>query len=370
MIRPFAFLVLALALAACGGTDFAGGGNGGAGKKAGSDGNDGGDETDQANGGEDAGDEGLGSKVDLGAGQGGTDGDEDLGGTGASEIVENGELIQCPKKAQRLLILDFKSGWWAGDGGDFFQKVLDGLHVECKSSVTIEYHHLVKGLGGIILGAGTGTGIQNTSLVVPGGNGPQIGGDTFQTAFGDPTWNAYTQVWILSGSHADSMDLHTSDPFFAEVVSHAKAGTQNLFVGAGFGSITHANAVASAVGLGVSFQTAQEEGRILNPMGGVQVKTTLAVGDKLKKHVLFTRGIKAIADDMDVGGEEARGDFLNVTGATVIGNDSRNQPVIALPKLQGRKAVVDAGLQRYYAIWNDHPDTFQLLKNLIVYLSQ
>src|SRR5687768_14739026 len=49
----------------------------------------------------------------------------DLGAEAEGLLDADGDLIACPRKAQRLLILDFKSGWWAGDGGRFFEKVLN-----------------------------------------------------------------------------------------------------------------------------------------------------------------------------------------------------------------------------------------------------
>lgn len=47
----------------------------------------------------------------------------------------------CVAKPQRLLIIDMKSGWWSGDGGDFHDLLLPRIVRDC-ARVEIEYHFL------------------------------------------------------------------------------------------------------------------------------------------------------------------------------------------------------------------------------------
>lgn len=303
---------------------------------------------------------------------GGLSASGELGVTGNTAILtDGGNLIACPTKNQSILILDFKSGWWAGDGGNFFQKMVGSLQSACNQKVKIEYHHIINS------GSGGGqffpqlNGIQNTMLVVPGGATTNAG-TGFGTAFLDATFASYTQIWVLSGSSADPLDLSLSDPFFLQVVQHAQASKAAFFIGAGYGSISHGNAVATALNVPAQFSTQQVEGDILDPTAGVAVASLMG-GALLKHHILFTNGANNLPDDMIVGGKSAHGDAIGATGSvTVIATDNHGQASIAVPDpaAVGRKTVLDADMPRYYAIWqNLSPNALQFLRNVIVYLS-
>ena len=315
-----------------------------------------------------SGDKGLGSAGDTASGGTGT-GATDLGGASGDLVTDAGELVKCPKNPQKILIMDYKSGWWAGDGGQFFTKIIGGLHDECVGAVSIEYHHLVT--SGASLFMGGGGDIMNTTLSVPGGKAG-MGGSDFGSAFADATFNSYTQIWVLSGANNDPMDIHPGNAFLDQVLSATANSKANVFIGGGYGSIMTGNAFAGSLGLGTIFSTQQEEGRLLAPMAGVGVTSVLKVGAQLKKHVLFTRGIADIADNLVVGGQPAAGDTLsNSGGLEVIATDTQGQPSIAAGTKGTRKIVLDAGMHRYYATWNDgSAGTLQLLKNIITFLSK
>src|SRR6185312_7796052 len=131
----------------------------------------------------------LGGSVDGANGPGGGAGANGMLGTAGNSAIltDSGTLIACPKKNQTILILDFKSGWWAGDGGNFFQKITNSLQGTCTQQVTIEYHHIVTDGGGGGLFFPNLNGIQNTMLVVPGGT-PTDGSSDFNSAFRDSTF--------------------------------------------------------------------------------------------------------------------------------------------------------------------------------------
>lgn len=372
---PF-LLVLGLTvstLSACSGTDLSGANTKRA--KASIDAGDGGDgdetDTDRASGQgnqdtDNGGDPNAGDT--LGNSTVGIDGLDDIAGIDPA-LVEGGELIRCPKKPQKILILDFKSGWWAGDGGDFFNKLLGALHQDCPDDVSIEYHHITRGPGIIFVAKK----VINMQMFVPNGAGNlALGSSDFSTAFGDASWESYTEVWVLSGSHADPLDLVPNDAFFNAVLGKLSAIKANVFIGAGYGSITHANSASSTLGLGTPFSTDQAEGRILDPMGGVRVTSSVKTGEQLAKHILFTRGADEVADAMEVGGKQAYGDILSGgSSVKLLGKDSRGKGTIAVGKSGTRRVVMDADLPRYYSIWKDESQgTLQLLKNVIVYLSR
>ena len=48
----------------------------------------------------------------------------------------------CVAKPQRLLIIDMKSGWWSGDGGEFHNQLLPRIVKDCAQ---IEIEYLVSG---------------------------------------------------------------------------------------------------------------------------------------------------------------------------------------------------------------------------------
>lgn len=281
------------------------------------------------------------------------------------DVIQPGEPIPttCPKTAQHILIIDLKSGWWAGDGSNFFDKIIGGISNECVGAVQIEYHHILSE--------------DNESGIFPGGSLRRSNINNFDTMFAQRDWRQYTQIWLLSGSEADPDDLKTDDPLFEKILTATAASMARLFVGSGFGSISHANKLASALMPNVQFGTSQIQGEILSPgVDGLRIKSSLTKGSQLTEHALFN-GVNSLADELYTrpfgAGETARSDFMTSTGSlTVIGRDQSGQAIIATGDLANRRhVVVDAGLQRYYAITQPTGgETLKFLQNILTYLAQ
>lgn len=267
----------------------------------------------------------------------------------------------CPRVSQLILVIDLKSGWWAGDGANFFNKIMGSLSGACVGTVQFEYHHILedRGEGGVF----------------PGGLLQKQGLMQFESIFMQKDWNKYSQIWFLSGSDEDSDDLKTSDPLFKRIVSSVASSNAQLFIGAGYGSISHANKLANAVLPNVVFSTSQEEGELLHPESrGLPVKSVLTKGNQLIEHDLFN-GVNTLVDEVyeEFGNasDVARSDFLSsTTSLKVIGRNSSNMSSIAVGEMSNkRRVVIDTGLQRYYGISQPNgSETLKFLQNILVYL--
>ena len=293
------------------------------------------------------------------------------------DVDGDGNLNNCPTIPQSILILDFKSGWWSGDGGNFVDRITDGLSKACGTKITLEYHHVilsVKSLANIFFGnKDNGIPFANMQLTVPGNPKLHPGSTQFEQAFADPSFAKYTQIWLLSGSSADPADLQVNHPFFQKVLQSMKGSKAHFFLGVGYGSIPHAAAVADALQFGASFTTVQPEGNILNPMGSVTLNKSLSPGQFDSSQVLL-KGLTSIADSLVVSGVPAHGDAIqDQGGVNIIATDNLSQASLAVSKdnSAGPRFVLDADLPRYYAAWsNQSADTMKLLQNILVYLAK
>src|SRR5207253_979455 len=106
-----------------------------------------------------------------------------------------------PETKQSILILDLKSGWWAGDGASFFQTILGGISLNCKTSIKIEYHHITLTISQTHTYPETGTQSILGDIGFGGGN------IDFAKTFAESDWNNYNQIWLLSGAAFDPDDL-------------------------------------------------------------------------------------------------------------------------------------------------------------------
>jgi hypothetical protein len=203
-------------------------------------------------------------------------------------------------------VLDLKSGWWSGDGGRFVETALEKLKGRCDEPTTVDYHHL-------------------------------LGGDDAPADIAQ-----YGQIWLLSGSTGDPMDYELDDPELVSLIAKIKGSRANLLIGAGFGSVSHANALGEALGAGKLFEPRSEEGDDL-------------FYDEDDRHVVstitpsvasspFFAGVGAIADTIELDGDTAKSDAVVASGASAIASG------IATLQIGGRTVLLDAGLQRFYAI--------------------
>ncbi|MCX6128419.1 MAG: hypothetical protein NTX25_05060, partial [Proteobacteria bacterium] len=263
--------------------------------------------------------------------------------------------------------LDLKSGWWAGDGGSFVNKIVNsGLALPCQGKVSIEYHHLT--------GNGFGeNSVNDQYLMAPSSPVLMQQVASFEQIFKDPTWNSYQEIWLLSGSAADHADLPVASPFFQKLVQKISASKASLFIAAGFGSISHASAISTALGIGANFSTPHPEGMILNPMLGVGLINSVSGSLLDTQHILLKGGIQSLADKVRVGPIVTYGDVIvDKGGLEIVAKDNTGAISLAVLKDKSRKVVLDANLPRYYAAWSDDqsPDTMKVLKNILVYLAQ
>lgn len=281
------------------------------------------------------------------------------------EIGPGGEPIgqDCPETMQEVLVLDLKSGWWAGDAGDFFTTLLAGITEPCGDSFRFEFHHVLE--------------TSNTYQVFP--NGTLKAGsilDVEQLAL-KKDWSGYSQIWVLSGSQADTMDMRVSNPVFAGIVGKIKAAKVPLFLGSGNGNLTHANALMAGLGYATRFATNLPEGPVVDATEKFTIVSRMTMGKELTNHELFTRGIQAIADavqsdDLFGGGVLMQSDYLQC-GAdfSSVAKNVGGMAAIAISMSEGSKVVLDSGLQRYYSIKDSGgKDTLTFLQNIAVFLSK
>ncbi len=271
----------------------------------------------------------------------------------------------CTKRPQNILMLDFKSGWWAGDGGDFFKSLLSSLTAKCK--IKIEYHHIA--LTDDFFGEMT-----NMMKLFPGQEKEKEMPLNVAEGFAEKDWNKYTQIWVLSGSKEDLADIKVDDEFFMAMMDElANKKKPNVFVGSGYGSITHANAVMSKLQNSTRFATDLAEGLLLNPEGGIKVATTLAIGQELDETSELFRYLDSIADHVRVDDVLAAGDYLESypSSVRIVGKNTEGRPSIATAIMNERRFVFDAGLQRYYAVMKPaHEGTYALIRNIIRELAE
>jgi len=263
----------------------------------------------------------------------------------------------CPDHLQEILVLDLKSGWWAGDAGDFFTTLLNGLTEPCGNSFRFEFHHVLE--------------TSNTYQVFPGGDiraGSIL--DVDQLAL-KKNWGEYSQIWVLSGSAGDPYDMRVSNPVFQGVIAKIREAQVPLFLGSGNGNLTHVNALLGGMGSPSRFATTLPEGPVVDATGSVLVVSRLKAGAELKAHVLFSRGISTIVDAVQTGGTMMRSDYLQIgSDFTSVGDYSGTKSGIAVRLGEGPRIVLDSGLQRFYATKNsEENDTLKYLQNIAVYLS-
>jgi len=271
----------------------------------------------------------------------------------------NGETIpkDCPEKLQDILVLDMKSGWWAGDAGEFFTTLLRGLTEPCGDTYSFEFHHILE--------------TSNTYQVFPGGS-PRAGSilDINQLVL-KQDWGQYSQIWLLSGSVGDPYDMRASNPVFLGMLQKIHDAKVPLFLGSGNGNLTHVNALLTKLQSATQFTTNLPEGPVVNATGSFTALSHLKMGEQLTKHNLFARGIMQIADAVQTQSYQMRSDFLQLGSDFVaIGSEGVNRPLIAVSAGEGRRIVLDSGLQRFYVANNsEEKDTLTYLQNLAVYLS-
>ena len=274
-----------------------------------------------------------------------------------------GEDFRIPS----ILILDFRSGWWAGSAGEFHKVTLAPLRDD--SNLTIEYHHFTIG---------------NDVKCVYAPNKPEVcqmltmGMDPTPeevvAVFEQDSWNDYFQIWILSGSEKDGSDIRVNGALFGHLIAQAGDSCTPIFIGAGDGFIDHGNELANALGIGTIMSTTLANPGFFFGMSSVTVESRMMAGTHLGTHEIF-KDVDVVADGVgNVFFQHARGDALTANpNVEVLATDSTGRPVIGSVEVllsdgDTRPVIIDAGMQRYYASQTE-PDTLGLLLNIRRYLS-
>jgi hypothetical protein len=301
----------------------------------------------------------------------------------AGKTIEAIPNERC-KKAQKILILDFKSGWWAGDGGTYFKSILGSMDdTHCNGApVGIEYHHIVKGKIRTVSASPSDAdwrpAIVDQIKTFPEGE-ETTREATFDTGpsgpFLEDSFDAYSQIWLLSGSKLDNVDVEIDNPFFAKVISMIVGSSANLFVGAGFGSISHANALTSALSLGEVFGTDLKVFSIIFPDDNkISTKTKLLAGTNFKAEDLFG-DISFLPDQINYAEgttsfKSLQSDFVQVGNVETVAKTDAGKTVVATAQIGQRKVVFEAGLQRFYAIKEEGAagEISKYLNNIMVHL--
>jgi hypothetical protein len=277
--------------------------------------------------------------------------------------------LGCSSRAQQILILDFRSGWWAGGGGgDFAPKALTAVVGACPAT-SVDYHHFeTKSHIKCVYSAQSGGGCQDLQ--------PAVTADDIRKSFELKAAADYTQLWILSGSDQDASDLPVGDSLFQAVVEDTKGACIPTLIAAGDGYVSHANTLTTDFGLGNVFTSKT------NPPGFFmaalqQVAMTSEIqAPGLSGHLLF-KEVPSVSDHVKSMLQQARGDTMAIAVPEphiyqVIAKDADGAPIVAVgaAKVAGdgyRPFVFDSGWQRMYTI-PSHPGTAQYLKNLVMYM--
>lgn len=253
------------------------------------------------------------------------------------------EAANCPSKPQTIKVIDLKSGWWQGDGGDTDKYVIDHLKKECPN-VHVYYQH---------------------SLQYGGGFGGGFGQPRPPVSSNEPV--DFDQIWLLSGGEADGADLRTDSAEFVKYLNLMTNSKGNLFIGTGFGNVYHANALTRSLGLGDLILTDRETHEYPSPLSGLTVTSTLSVNSE---HPLL-KGILVLPHVIKIGEFVAPSDRLRATPElqTLVNEDNGNI-VIGELTVNGRKLILDANLARTYLIREGHVEIQKYLTNLVTALEK
>ncbi len=355
-------------------------------------------------------------------------------GTGKEDTGEPGDgtNVRCPPEKEALLILDLKSGWWSGDGGDYFKVILGGLSdPQCSSQFAVEYHHIVQqdSFEFRLQGHCESLGLDltkaeaeqvtyqfegdfcritkkkpyvDTKIIYPEKTDKMYSEATFGSSLMNDAirvgseyrplfereFSEYTQIWLLSGSEGDILDFQIDHAFFVEMLNRIADAKHPIFVGAGFGSISHANALTEKLGLGEAFATnipKVEQGEIvdLNNFEGIgqnsiSIESKASITGAAAAHELFI-GVTEISDKMLYVEQQRNGEKLSSPRNLVIASDQLKiadllvGDMIGIAAFDGLPIVMDAGMQRFYSVHSDsgsHQETLAYLQNIVLFLGK
>lgn len=278
-----------------------------------------------------------------------------------------------------VLIADFKSGWFAGDGGNFFNEVLNGV---CGERVKISYIHFTKentvsNLGASALAKIVDCEIRHTG---PFGLGDEV---RVCTEFHD--LSKFDALWLLSGDEADDEDVELDSSLFRSLLVRAKAlldakPKSAYFFGAGLGNIQHANLLAQQLFPGIAGNSGDADKGLFAPTGGERgtlpssnypkffAHKPLKPGEgrgtfsasapvfrgfssgslSQPKESLFDYTTEAKVYKALSYEQECFTDRIVATGGTVIATDHCDQPAVATFAVGSHMVMAEGNVARFY----------------------
>lgn len=250
----------------------------------------------------------------------------------------------CPIATKQLLIIDLKSGWWAGDGAGTFESLSSYVKGRC-SQVLMEYGHI--------------------TLADPPAR---------VNAFPSQSFDSYDEIWVLSGAIEDTLDIRTEGAVFQRLLQGIVNSKANLFLGAGSGSFYHFNAITTALGWGNVASSGTGGGETIIFLKG-DGSDTIAIESALPPPQLQTSAaqlflsVASLPDVVSVQGVKLVTDFLSPHPSLEPLHIKAGGIIeIAQGQFNGRRVVMDANLARFYPVLNSDPDVRNYMVNLIRYL--
>jgi hypothetical protein len=285
-------------------------------------------------------------------------------------------VLGCTERKQDILILDFRSGWWAGGGGEGFTDTALSAVVGVCAETSVDYHHLETQMHVKCVYASAQTG--TCSNLAPATTVADI-----MSSLQQPSVDDYTQIWVLSGSDQDPSDIPVGNALFQGILGNTTGSCIPMLLATGDGFITHANTVTQDLGMGTLFSAETNPPGFMSVAGSPNPPTDAVPATRISVggHVLFS-GVSSIVDTVtettNNPGQQAVADALAPSAPSpaiykVVANDGAGQPTIAVgaSKLSGdnyRPFIMDSGWQRTYTLSQD-PGTKQYLANIVMYLS-
>jgi hypothetical protein len=305
------------------------------------------------------------------------------------------ELDPCVAQKQigKALIVDLKSGWFAGDGGTFFKERLDP---KCPGAgaLAIDYYHITTAIvesNKDLKSLTPGDAISCTAGLMADAEGRLESGANPEQACSFSSLAQYSQIWILSGDEYDPIDIRINSPLFGSLLSRlderqkiAAQSPVGVFLGAGLSNISHGNAAASKIlssDVAVFTRNAQvatgvfPSQRYVSQFDHAPLKSSAelnpAAGTFVEKFAVFN-GMESIFDYgkmNSLGLFEAvqaqlqgRGnsiftqvprcfaDPISNPSFTAVARDSCNQSTVAFLDRPGVRILAEANMARFYGL--------------------
>jgi hypothetical protein len=286
-----------------------------------------------------------------------------VGGTSPTQENPASQVLQEPcSKDRKILVVDLKSGWFAGDGGDFFKSVVDDSI--CGGAINIHYVHFTE---------------EEVESNISIDNIAKCKKDRC-SALRDI--RSYDQFWLLSGDEKDYLDIRISGDLFKSIVSRARElrdanPNAGFYFGAGVGNIQHANALAKALfpqiagtskdldeglfapipktlrGMLPQVSWAKETAKPLTAGNGTTAGTILVSEAPFKAFGPYTTPLSSLFDFQ----KKCRGDQLAPQGANLagalfklLGTDHCGAPMIGTFQVDQHAVMADGNTARHYGM--------------------